>query len=183
VVQHEGLEGRMKRRTSNWFVNATVLLALLPFPCAGHQDKTQSANQIASLGVADRFIGVWKLNADKTSRSGTVSELITIESQGKDFKFTYDWSAENGTELHWWYVTDMKGGIVKPTQANGQPMSGKPRITRIDSGSFKIESEVLKDIYKVSADGQTMKLQRKYLIDVAPHILPKEIRLVFDRQK
>jgi hypothetical protein len=33
-----------------------------------------------------------------------------------DYKFVYDLLAENGTELNWWFVTDMKGGCVKDTQ-------------------------------------------------------------------
>jgi hypothetical protein len=174
----------MKRQVSNRFVIAAMLVALLPFfVAAGHQDKAESTAQFASPGGTDRFIGVWKLNADKSSNSGTLRESIVIEPQGKEFKLTYDWSAENGTELHWWYVTDMKGGIVNPTQTNGKPMSGKPRITRIDSGSFKVESEVQRDIYRVNADGQTMKLQRTYLVQVGRPNMAKDVLLLFDRQK
>jgi len=173
----------LKMRISNRVVIASVLVALLPHPGAGHQDKNQASTQVASQGVPDRFIGVWKLRVDKAPHAGTFSQVITIEGQGKDYKFTYDQSAGNGTEYHWWYVTDMKGEIVKPVQINGQPMPGKPRITRIDSSSFKVEGEIQKDVYKVSSDGQTMELQRTYLVQTARPNMLQDVRLLFDRQK
>jgi hypothetical protein len=131
--------------------------------------------------ASDRFVGAWKLNTDKTTHSGIQGETITIELQGNNFKFTYDWMAENGTELHWWYVTDMKGSVVKPIQVNGQPMSGESRITRLASGAFKVESAILKDEYKVSADGKTMKLHRTFLVKTSPQRIPEEVQLVFER--
>src|SRR5260370_11757820 len=133
--------GRMKPQISNRLVIAAMFVALVPLSlAASHQDNNQASTQIASQGVSDRFIGIWKLRVDKTSQAGSFSQVITIEGQGKDYKFTYDLSVGTGTENHWWYVTDMKGEIVKPMQMNGQPMPGKPpRITRIDSSRFKVE--------------------------------------------
>jgi hypothetical protein len=160
---------------------AFMLFALLPHPNAGHQDNNQVSTQIAPQGVSDRFIGVWKLRVDKT-HAGTFSQVITIEGQGKDYKFTYDQSFGNGTEYHWSYVTDMKGEATRPIQTNGHPMPGKSRVTRIDSGSFKVEGEIQTDVYKVSSDGETMKLQRTYSVQTRPNVL-HDANLVFDRQK
>jgi hypothetical protein len=173
----------MKPQILNRLVMAAMFVVLVPLSlAAGHQDNNQASNQIAPQGVSDRFIGIWKLRVDKTSQAGSFSQVVTIEGQGKDYKFTYDQSVGTGTENHWWYVTDMKGEIVKPMQMNGQPMPGKPRVTRIDSSSFKVEGEVQKDVYKVSPDGQTMKLQRTYSVQTRPNVL-HDVSLVFDRQK
>ncbi len=65
---------------------------------------------------------------------------------------------------------------------NGQPTPGKSRFTRIDSSSFKVESEIARDIYKASSDGQTMKVKKTYLEVTSPNIL-KDGELLFDRQK
>lgn len=178
----------MKQLISNRLVVTAMLVALLPrFVAAGHQGNAQSTAQIASRGSEDRFIGTW--NAKKL-RSGTVRESITIEPHETDFKFTYDWTAENGTELHWWYFTDMEGGVITYMGNIGLPLvKGKPvgkpsitRVTRLDSSSFKVESEIQRDIYKVSIDGQTMKLQRTYPFQVRPYGF-HEFSSVFERQK
>ena len=173
----------MKPQISNPLVIAAMFVALVPLSlAAGHQDNNQASNQIASQGVSDRFVGIWKLRADKTSQTGSLSQVITIEGQGKDYKFTYHLSVGNGTENHLWYVTEMKGEIVTAAHLNGQPVPGKSRITRIDSSSFKEEGEVQTDVYKVSPDGQTMKLQRTYSVQTRPNVL-HDVSLVFDRQK
>ena len=76
----------------------------------------------------------------------------------------------------------MKGEATRPIQTNGHPMPGKSRVTRIDSGSFKVEGEIQTDVYKVSSDGETMKLQRTYSVQTRPNVL-HDANLVFDRQK
>ena len=88
----------------------------------------------------------------------------------------------NGKENHLSYVTDMKGETVKSVQKDGQPALGKSRITRIDSSSFKVESEIERGIYKVSTDGQTMKVKTTYSVTTRPNVL-KDSELLFDRQK
>jgi hypothetical protein len=160
-----------------------ALLILSPPPDASPQDKTRAATR-QFYPTADHFIGVWKLNEDKSTTKGA-SELITIEAQGRDFKFTYDWSADNGTELHWWFLTDMKGGLTKPVQTNGKPLSkdSESRITRVDSTKFIDDAKLLRDEYTVAADGLTMTIQRTYKFDPTPHKLPAKIVLAFDRQK
>ena len=177
------IRGPMKSQISNRLVIAAMFVAMVPFSlAAGHQDNNQASTQIVSRGAPDRFIGIWKLHADKTPHAGTFNQVITIEGQGKNYKFTYDQSVGNGREDHLWYVTEMKGEIVTDTHMNGQPMPGKSRITRIDSGSFKVEGEIQKDVYRVSSDAQTMKLQRTYSVQTRPNVL-HDVSLVFDRQK
>jgi hypothetical protein len=130
--------------------------------------------------VADHFVGVWKLNTDKSSHSGMVSESVVIETQGSDFKFLYDWLAENGTDLHWWFVTDMKGGCVKETQVNGKPMASQSCITRMDSKAFVNDTKILKDEYKVSADGETLVVRTTFKLSPNGKKLHEQ-KLVFDR--
>jgi hypothetical protein len=111
-------------------VVAIGFILLIPFVVPKQENPKTESTQIASQGVSDRFIGVWKLRVEKMSNRGTFSQLITIEGQGKDYKFTYDQSAGNGEEYHWWYVTDMKGEIVKPVQVACYPY----RFQRFQSG-------------------------------------------------
>ena len=173
----------MKPPKSNRLVIAAMFIAMVPISLlAGHQDNNQATTRNDSQEAPDRFIGVWKLRADKTPQAATFSEVMTIEGQGKFYKFTYDQSFGNGAEEHLCYVTEMKGEIVTEPCVNGQPKPGKSRVTRIDSGTFKMESEIQKDVYKVSSDGQTMKLQRTYSMQTRPNVL-HDVSLVFDRQK
>ena len=88
----------------------------------------------------DAFVGTWKFNPKKSSRSGTERESINIEVRDGAYRFTYDWLAENGTELNWWFVTDMKGVCVAHTQVNGQPMTSKSCVTRLTSHKFVDET-------------------------------------------
>jgi hypothetical protein len=62
-------------------------------------------------------------------------------------------------------------------------MPGKLHVTRIDSSRFKVKGEIQREIYKVSSDGQTMNLQRTYLVQVGSPNMVKDALLLFDRQK
>jgi len=173
----------MKPQIANRLVLATLFVATVPISLSvGHQNNKQASAQTALQGVPDRLIGVWKLRADKTSHAGSVSEVITIEAQGKNYKFTYDQSFGSGMESHLWYVSEMKGEVVTDTHLNGQPRPGKSRITRIDGESFEVEGEIQKDLYKVSSDGQTMEVHRTYSAQTRP-TGPHDFSLVFERQK
>ena len=176
-------EHQVDKRPLKCLIVGLTLLTLNPPPTVSHQDKTRSAARLF-YPTADHFIGVWKLNEGKSTTKG-ISELITIEAQGSDLKFSYDWSADNGTELHLWFLTDMKGGLTKPVQTNGKPLSKESgsRITRVDSNKFIDDAKLLRDEYTVAADGLTMTIQRTYKFDPAPHKLPAITVLVFDRQK
>src|SRR5689334_12841896 len=125
--------------------------------------------------ATDRFIGEWKFNAKKSSRVGIESETIKIETTGSDYRFEYDQALENGTELHWWLVTDMKGGCVKQTQKNGEPINSQTCVLRLDANRFVDTNKppILKSEYQVSRDGQRMTARRT--------LLHTEATLVFDR--
>ncbi len=82
------------------------------------------------------FLGKWKLNVDKSPGIGIKSELITIESDGKNFKITYDRVFENGTTFGCSMVTRMKGDVVRPIETNGEPMKVEFRVTRKAPGAF-----------------------------------------------
>lgn len=108
--------------------------------------------------------------------------MITIEIQGSDYKFLYDQLAENGTEMNWWFVTDMKGGCVKDIQVDGRPMSSTSCIKRIDSRSFVDDMAIIKDQYKVSSDGKALIVHRTFIPprSVATRV-PRKVKLFFDR--
>lgn len=150
-----------------------LLVGLALFPLLYASQERPSDAPIPKQREGDRFIGEWKLNADKSSRVGIESESIKIESTGSDYRFEYDQGGENGTVLHWWFVTDMKGGCVKHTQKNGQPMSSQSCVERIDATRFFDKTLFGKDEYEVSRDGRRMTLHRT--------LLHAKMTLVFDR--
>jgi hypothetical protein len=150
---------------------ALVLLlgTLTVFSGACHRRGPLSSGAPASPPASNPFVGTWVLNREKGPPSGIERESITIEPQGSDLKLTYDRLGENGTELQWWFVTDMKGGNVKPMQVNGLPMGGESRFTLLDPHTFVEDSMIRSDgralmsaRYKVSADGQTMMVHTTF---------------------
>lgn len=165
----------MKRFLSRFLIVLSVLIASSS-PGLGPQARSQTV----ANSNADRFLGIWKFNPEGSSPSGITSEQITIEFHDGQYKFSGDHLGENGTELHWWYVTSMSGETVKPTQVNGLPMSDEYRVTRLAPDFFRVESKILKEEYKVSRDGRIMMIQRKYL--VLSKGMPNLQTLRFDRQ-
>jgi hypothetical protein len=113
---------------------------------------------------ADSIVGVWKLNVDKSTNPSAASELITIVSQGGDFKLTFDIKQDNEYNPHYEVLTDMKGATVKPTYLDGKQTSDAWRVTRRGPKAF--EMQLLgpfggwKDEYEVSADGKSLVLHR-----------------------
>jgi len=91
--------------------------------------------------------------------SGTQRASLKIELQGTDYKFTNDKLFDNGTELQWWFVTDMKGDCVKSTQLNGKPMGGETCMTRIDSNTFVRNDKLVTESYKVDPKKRTMTVE------------------------
>jgi|SRR5215469_9571948 len=152
-----------------------LLVGLALFPLLYASQKRPSDSPIPKQNAGDRFIGEWKLNAKKSSRVGIESETIKIETTGTEYRIDYDQALENGTGLHWWLVTDMKGGCVKKTQNNGEPMSSQSCVLRLDANRFVDENKppILKSEYKVSRDGQRMTAHRT--------LLHTQATLVFDR--
>lgn len=103
------------------------------------------------------FVGKWRLNVEK-SVSPPERETITIEPQGADFKISCDVAYDNGSELSFWTVTDMKGTVSKVTQSNGKPMNEEWRVTREAADAFVVDSRPFQTVvrYTVSQEGQTL---------------------------
>jgi hypothetical protein len=155
---------------------ASLLCPTLPLS-ARQEAGTVPVNPPAS----DNFVGEWKFNPEKSPNSGgTATEVIKIEPDGSGYKFTYDWKADNGTELHWWFVTDMKGDCVHATQSNGHPMHGEDCLTRINSDAFMSDNSISTEQFKVKSKGQTLNLERTHKRTFQGQKLP-DARLVFDR--
>lgn len=146
-------------------------LALLSLLCSSQERPSDVLTP--KPNTSDHFLGEWKLNPEKSSRAGIESETIKIETTANDYRFEYDQAFENGTVLHWWFVTDMKGGCVKQTQKNGQPMSSQSCVERLNANKFFDKTKFGKDEYQVSRDGRRMTLHR--------NLLHAEWTLVFDR--
>jgi hypothetical protein len=156
---------------------ATLLLASVSLLMCQENPSTSAREPV----TAQDFIGAWKFNPDKSSHSGTERESINIELKGDDYKFTYDWLAENGTELKWWFVTDMKGTCVNHTQVNGQPMTSKSCITLLGRNKFVNDTSIVREEYELSSNGRNLKINRSYKIAPSGKTPPKNIKLVFDR--
>jgi hypothetical protein len=150
-----------------------LLVGLALFPLLFASQERPSDAPIPKQHEGDRFIGEWKLNTEKSSRVGIESETIKIETRGSEYRFEYDQALENGTVLHWWFVTDMKGGCVKQTQKNGEPMSSQSCVLRLDANRFADNTLLAKYEYEVTRDGQRMTVHRT--------LLHTKATLVFDR--
>jgi hypothetical protein len=142
-----------------WYLSLFTLGVTL---CLVAQGQKQPLPHSSVPVPADRFVGSWKLNVAKSSAPPD-SESITIESQGSDFKLTYDIVYGNGYESKHWTVTDMRGAIVKLTQADGKAMSDQWRVTRDGPDVFVVDKLGPfgggQDRYEVSADGKTMTIR------------------------
>jgi len=126
------------------------------------------------------FVGAWKLNTDKSSHSGIERESIQIDSQGDQYKFVYDRLGENGTELNWWFVTDMKGECVPHTLVNGKPMSSNSCITRSSPRKFVDDTKFLHEDYEVSSDSRQLIVHTQLKLQDPGKPLPV-VKSVFDR--
>jgi hypothetical protein len=121
-----------------------------------------------AVSPSDPLDGVWKLNLDKSKNAlevvGIESEVITIAAQGSSHKLTFDVKQSNDYNPHYYIVTDMKGGMVRPVNADGKATNGSWRVTRQSTKAFDMEliSQFggWTDKYEVSADGKTMTLLR-----------------------
>jgi hypothetical protein len=132
----------------------------------------QSSASPAPPPAPNRFMGVWKFNAEKSS-AGTKTMVVTIEREGKDYKITSDTESERGYKYYYSASTSMKGEIVKTLDSdgkpkltgydkNGQSMFQEWRVTVESSDSFLIDwlgSFWKQERYEVSADGQTMTIK------------------------
>jgi hypothetical protein len=156
-------------------------VAFLLWPALPISARQEAGTVPVNPPASDNFLGEWKFNPEKSPNSGgTTSEVIKIEPEGSGYKFTYDWKADNGTELHWWFVTDMKGDCVQATQSNGHPMGGKHCLTRMNSEAFMSDNSIVTDQFQVKSKGQTLNLERTYKHTINGQKLHHD-KLVFDR--
>jgi hypothetical protein len=125
----------------------------------------------ASLGfgqdvaTADPIEGVWKhVGKSKNPIAAPKSEVITIVSQDGSYKLTFDVKQSNGFNPKYEVVTDMKGGTVKPVNADGRGTNDIWRVTRQGTKAFEMELKnrfgEWTDKYEVSSDGKTMTRHR-----------------------
>ena len=119
-----------------------------------------------ALPTSDPIKGVWKLNLDKSKSAMAVpeSEIITIVAQDSSYKLTFDVKQSNDYNPKYDIVTDMKGGTVKPVNADGRGTNDSWRVTRQGTKAFDMELNSAfggwTDKYEVSSDGKTMTLHR-----------------------
>ena len=131
--------------------------------------RGQSSAPPAATPTPNRFIGVWKFNAEKSS-AGIKTKVVTIELEGRDYKITSDTESERGYKYYYVAITNMKGEVVKTLDRdgkpkltgydkNGQSMFEECRVTLESSNSFLIDwlgSFWKQEKYELSSDGQTM---------------------------
>ena len=87
------------------------------------------------------------------------SEVVTIVSQDSSYKLTFDVKQSNGYNPKYDIVTDMKGGTVKPINADGRGTNDSWCITRQGAKTFDMELKgAWTDESEVSTDGKTMTL-------------------------
>lgn len=121
-----------------------------------------------AVSTSDPINGVWKLSLNKSKGAsevvGVESEVITIVAQGSSYKLTFDVKQSNDYNPNYYIVTDMKGGTVRPVNADGRGTNDSWRVTRQSVKAFDMEliSQFggWTDKYEVSADGKTMTLHR-----------------------
>lgn len=160
----------------NWLL---VALALLSLGSCQEKNSTLPRSSPVSESV-DHFIGVWKRDRQKSLENGRQPvfhyffspnyELIAIERQGSNFRFTYTSSDDKGGKHERRFMTDMKGPVVWATMTDGKPT--KPalymedmRVTRKDSDSFVEAGSVFLNEYTVLSDGRTMTLHHTPYVD------------------
>ena len=95
------------------------------------------------MSTSDPIIGVWKLNLDKSKNAlevvGVESEVITIVAQGSSYKLTFDVKQSNDYNPNYFVVTDMKGGTVRPVNADGRGTNDSWRVSRQNLKAFDME--------------------------------------------
>jgi len=151
----------------NWLLVVLVLLSL----GSCQQKNSTLPRSLPTSESVDHFIGVWKRDKQKSLENGQQPvfhyffspnyELITIERQGSNFRFTYTSSDDKGGKHERQFITDMKGTDVWTT-IDGKPTKPMPfmdvRVTRKDADSFVEADSVFLNEYTVLSDGRTMTL-------------------------
>jgi hypothetical protein len=121
------------------------------------------------LETSDNFVGVWKLNRDKSPHFDSlqynpipVYETVVIERQLDEFKIAYVSQTGRSSENDRQFITDMKGSDLAAPLSNATIMRlrQRPKFTRQDKDNFIEEGEVWAIEYKVSPDHQTMTVRQ-----------------------
>jgi hypothetical protein len=117
----------------------------------------QSPSSSPPTPTADRLLGTWKLNADKSS-PGVANMSVFIVAEAKDYKITVDKVLDNGSQSYFSIISGMRGETVQIIDKNGKPRPGTCRITLDGPNSFVVDWDGPQDRYDVSPDGQTMTI-------------------------
>jgi len=161
----------MKRLTVRSIVSCLLLLiGYFPVGFAKRSTTPPQASQ-----PADPVVGAWKLDVGKSTNPTAEAEILTIASQGDEFKLTFIATQSNGYNPHYEVVTDMKGMISKPTDS-GKPMNDAWRFSRNEPNVF-VEEGVgafggWKKEFVVSADGRSLTI----------HELPGNSKVIVGRK-
>ena len=138
------------------------LLAILAlFALSSCQRQNAAVADPSSLAKsANRFVGVWKLNRVESISMRKYDEMLTIEPEGSNFKFTFDNSETGkGNVPHWWFVTDLIGSRseIHPTPNSPVPAERDGIIvTRKTPDTLLLQGSICQTEYKISADAQSM---------------------------
>jgi len=109
---------------------------------------------------ANRFVGVWKLTKVESLSRHKYDEILTIEPQGSNFKFTFDNSETGkGNVPHWWFVTDLNGSRSEIHPTPNSPVPGEPDgiiMHHWAPDTLLLQNWLCHTEYKISADAQSM---------------------------
>jgi hypothetical protein len=142
---------------------STITLAVLATFCICLLGQQKSRT---SQPPRDRFIGVWKLNPEKSSLAPQ-NQTIVIESRGSRYRISWKFAHDLGNDrgLNYWTVTDMKGTPSSLIQRDGShaPLNEKWRVTRESDSMFVVESIPFGKVifFTISPDGQTLTRQER----------------------
>lgn len=124
------------------------------------------------IGADDPFVGIWKLNLDKSkfppSQPGRAvkEETLIIEMTGDDGTVTMKGTREDGSAIIVRYSTPAKGGPVRydsPLPPGMTVTSKRPDQRTVEMVTVRDGKEVSMQRSTVSADGKTLKAASKGL--------------------
>jgi hypothetical protein len=123
------------------------------------------AQQNAAVGgkQADRFIGRWKQNVEKSSPTPR-NEIISIDAEGKRYRITREFTDHDGNRSGDWTLTDMRGSGSPLMHTDLTTTGAEWRVKRDGDDSFVVVSVAsgpsavfrIELRYTVSPDGMTL---------------------------
>jgi hypothetical protein len=148
--------------------------------CSCQPRNAAVADSPPAAKSANRFVGVWKLNKDKSISMRKYDEMLTTEPAGSNFKFTFDNSETGkGNVPHWWFVTDLNGSRSEIHPAPNSPLPAEREgitVTRKTPDTLLLQGSICQTEYKISADAQSMTAHVECNVDYDPRRV-----LVYDR--